>query len=188
METTNYSDENLGKELFRKGISNKNIDDILKALKEARRLFTWYDLRKDCGQRPSEHEVVSHMILPLFLGLGWSHQQIAVEWKNVDMAFFKNTPTTEENCIMILEAKGLGYPLSNILDQPKKYVKNLGLRKVKNIIVTDGANLFVYKKDQDQWDENPTAYLNIRHLKKEYPLPPNTNAVDTLVGLQPTAL
>lgn len=188
VETFDYSDKNLGKELFRKGISNKNIDDILKALKEAGRLFTWYDLKKDCGQRPSEHEVVSHMILPLFLGLGWSHQQIAVEWKNVDMAFFKNTPTTKENCIMILEAKGLGYPLSNILDQPKKYVKNLGLRKVKNIIVTDGANLFVYKKDQDQWDENPSAYLNIRHLKKEYPLPPNTNAVDTLVGLQPTAL
>ena len=188
IQASNYSDEDLGKALFKEGISNKNIDDILKALKQASRLFTWYDLKEDGGRRPSEHEVVSHMILPLFLGLGWSHQQVAVEWNHVDMAFFKKTPTIKENCVMILEAKGLGNPLSNVLDQPKKYVKNLGLKNVKLILVTDGANLFVYKKDRDQWDENPAAYLNIRYVQKEYPLPPKTNAVDTLVRLQPGAL
>ena len=41
---------------------------------------------------------------------------------------------------------------------------------------------------QNQWDENPVAYLNIRYVQKEYNLPPKTNAVDTLVRLQPSAL
>jgi len=100
-----YKEEELGVELFRAGISNKNIDDILKALQQADRLCSWYDeleryAQRTSGhdtQRPSENEVVSHIILPLFLGLGWSHQQMAVEWKRVDVAFFKGTPPTKKS-------------------------------------------------------------------------------------------
>jgi len=110
---------------------------------QAERLCAWYR-SDDCGRKPSENEIVSHMILPLFLGLGWSHQQIAVEWNNVDMAFFKTTPTTEENCVMIVEAKGLGQALSKVLEQPQRYVARRGLRNVRYIVTTDGANIFVY--------------------------------------------
>ncbi|GAG90147.1 unnamed protein product, partial [marine sediment metagenome] len=118
IDTSVYSDEELGIQLFRAGISNKNIEDIVKALQQAERLCYWY-WSDQCGQRPTENEVVSHIILPLFLGLGWSHQQIAVEWNKIDMAFFKNTPTTPEKCVMVLEAKGLGSALSEVLHQPK---------------------------------------------------------------------
>ena len=178
-----YSDEELGVELFRAGISNKNINDILIALQQAQRLCAWYPR---CGRSPSENEIVSHIILPLFLGLGWSHQQIAVEWKRVDMAFFKKTPTVSENCVMVLEAKGLGSALSAVLNQPKAYVQSLKLTNVRYILTTDGENLFVYKKSGNEWEPNPSGYLNVRTLQKQYVLPRDTSLVETLVRLQPS--
>ena len=82
IDSSLYTDEELGVQLFQAGISNKNIEDISKALRQAERLCAWY--RLEDGKRPSENEVVSHIILPLFLGLGWSHQQVAVEWQRRD--------------------------------------------------------------------------------------------------------
>ena len=180
-----YTDEKLGVELFQAGISNKNVSDILVALQQAERLLAWYPRSR---RRPSENEIVSHIILPLFLGLGWSHQQVAVEWNNVDMAFFKKTPTTEENCIMVLEAKGWGNPLSDVLRQPKRYVQSLKLKNVKHILTTDGENLLVYEKSGDEWISNPTGYINVKTLQKQYVVPKNTSLVDTLVSLQPSAV
>lgn len=182
-----YSQEELGIELFRAGISNKNIEDITKALRQAERLRAWYR-SKHCGRSPTEHEIVSHMILPLFLGLGWSHQQIAIEWNKIDIAFFKHTPTIPKHCVMILEAKGLGRGLIEVLEQPKRYIESLGLDKVKYIVTTDGANLFVYTRSGNSWNPAPVGYLSIKRLQKEYILPKHTNAIDTLVRLQPSAL
>jgi predicted type IV restriction endonuclease len=186
-----YNDDELGVQLFQAGISNKNIEDIIKALRQAERLHAWY--RSEANQleisrRPSENEVVSHIVLPLFLGLGWSHQQIAVEWKNVDMAFFENAAAKEKDCVMILEAKGLGQPLDDVLEQPRRYVASLGLKRTKYIITTDGANLFVYRRKGKAWDSVPVGYINIRSIQKENILPKHTNLIDTLVMLQPSSV
>ena len=185
IDSSVFSDDALGVELFRAGISNKNVSDILLALQQAERLLAWYPRS---GRNPTENEIVSHIILPLFLGLGWSHQQSAVEWKKVDMAFFKKTPTNEENCVMVLEAKGLGNPLSDVLHQPKHYAQSLGLTNVKHILTTDGENLFVYEKSGNEWISNPTGYFNVRLRQKQYVVPKNTSLVDTLVNLQPSAV
>ena len=183
-ETDLYKEEELGVALFRAGISNRNIDEILKVIQQAARLCAWYQSGEQ-KPRPSEHEIISHVTLPVFLGLGWSHQQMAVEWNRVDIAFFKTTPTTPENCIMILEAKGLGQALSEVLQQPLAYVKNLGLANVRYILTTDGANLFVYGRRGQEWDLNPVGYINFLSLQKRYVLPEATDLVETLVSLQP---
>ena len=185
IDASTYTEETLGVELFRAGISNKNIDDILKALQQSGRLCSWY-WSEHCGRSPSENEVVSHIILPLFLGLGWSHQQMAVEWNKVDISFFKNTPTKVDNCVMVLEAKGLGKALSEVLEQPQRYVNNLKLKNARYILTTDGANLFVYGKSGDRWNPNPIGYISVSSLQKEYILPKGTNLVGTLVMLQPS--
>jgi len=183
-----YSPEELGIELFQSGISNKNIEDIISALEQADRLCSWYWSDKS-GRYPTENEVISHIVLPLFLGLGWSHQQIAVEWNRVDMAFFSMAPTNKNNCVMVLEAKGLGSGLGKVLKQPKNYVKNLDLNNVNYIITTDGANLFIYGQDKNgEWNDKPIAYLSVPHLQKEYILPKDTNPVSTLVMLKPGVL
>ncbi len=179
-----YRDEELGVALFRAGISNRNIDDILKALQQAARLCAWYQSGEQ-KPRPSEHEVISHVTLPIFLALGWSHQQMAVEWNRVDIAFFKATPTSAENCVMVLEAKGLGQALSEVLQQPKDYVNALKLVNVHYILTTDGPNLFVYQRAGGAWKPNPVGYINFLSLQKQYLLLEDTNLVETLVSLQP---
>ena len=79
------------------------------------------------------------------------------------MAFFIGTPTTRENCVMVLEAKGLGQPLSNVLHQPIRYIQELDLDEVRLIVTTDGENIYVYKKKGNSWkaDENPFSRSNI---------------------------
>lgn len=188
VNTERYSDEELSVELFQAGISNKNTDDILAALRQAERLCSWYDTQD--SDRPTEHEIVSHVILPIFLGLGWSHQQIAVEWKKIDMAFFKKTPTIPDNCIFVLEAKGLGKPLSEKHSQARGYVDKQGLESVKYIATTDGATLFLYEKSKKGWcdEPSPIGYLDVRSLQKQYILPEDTNLVKTLVQLQPGSM
>ncbi len=104
------------------------------------------------------------------------------------MAFFKTTPTTEENCVAIVEAKGLGQALSEVLDQPQQYVARLGLKNVKYIVTTDGANIFIYGKKQGQWDSNPVGYINVLSLQKEYVLPKGIDVVESLVKLQPGSI
>ena len=181
-----FDDENLGIELFRAGVSNKNIEDILTALRQAERLCSWY-WSDFSGRYPTEHEVVTHIVLPLFLGLGWSHQQIAVEWKRVDMALFIQTPTKDDKCVIVVEAKGLGRALGDVISQPIEYIENLKLDQVRRLVLTDGANLFVYQRKPGSldWNEMPIGYLNIQRLQREYVLPKGTNLVQTLVELQP---
>lgn len=182
-----YEEDELGVELFQAGVSNKNIEDILAALRQAARLCSWYHSGK-AGRYPTEHEVVSHIVLPLFLGLGWSHQQIAVEWNRVDVAFFKRTPTDRDSCVMILEAKGLGSGLGDVLGQPQDYSTGLQLNNVRYIVTTDGANLFLYEKVDGQWGSDPVGYVSIPSLQHEYVLPKGTSLIETLVRLQPNAI
>lgn len=185
IDTSMFDDDSLGVALFQSGISNRNIEEIIRVLAQAERLCSWYSSR-DCGRSPTENEIVSHIVLPLLLGLGWSHQQIAVEWKRVDMALFKTTPTTEDTCVMIVEAKGLGNALTDVVHQALRYVESLGLRKVEQVVTTDGPNLFVYKKRKGNWDLDPAGYLSVSRLQRQYVLPRGTNLVGTLVMLQPS--
>lgn len=183
-----YSDEELSVALFRAGVSNKNTEDILAALRQAERLCSWYETQN--SERPTEHEVVSHVILPIFLGLGWSHQQIGIEWKKIDMAFFKTPPSHPENCVMVLEAKVLGKPLVERYSQALGYVAKHGLESVRYIVIADGASLLLYGRPGGGWqnDAIPIGYLDVRSLQKEYVLPEGTDLVRTLVQLQPGSM
>lgn len=186
-DTRVYTDDKLRVELSRAGVNNKNIEDIVAKLSQAKHLISWY--RTDgSGRKLAEYEVVSHIVLPLFLGLGWSYKQIAVEWNKVDMAFFERTPATEANCVMVLEAKGLERGLSQILHQPQDYVRRLGLEGVRHIVTTNGTELFVYEKSGTDWNPNPVGYLSIPSLQREYVRPKGTNLIDTLVRLQPNTI
>jgi hypothetical protein len=186
LDSSTYTEEELGEELFRAGISNRNIHEIYAALRQADNLRSWY-YEDASGQRPTEHEVVSHMVLPLFLGLGWSHQQMAVEWNNIDMAFFSRTPTSERNCVMVLEAKGMGQGLDDILDQPIRYIKRNRLRRVRYIVATNGEIFLVYGRSRGSWGSDPIAFLDVACLQKRYVIPKGTTPIKTLVMLQPSS-
>jgi hypothetical protein len=78
VDTTPYTDEELSVALFRTGIGSRNIEEIFAALRQAKRLCSWYRAADQSG-RPTDNEVVSPVVLPIFLGLGWSQQQIVAE-------------------------------------------------------------------------------------------------------------
>ncbi|MDZ4779859.1 MAG: hypothetical protein SGJ19_06380 [Planctomycetia bacterium] len=68
----------------------------------------WYRSSGLATNRPSEHEIVAQVILPLMIALGWSEQLLAVEWHKIDLAVFRGTPTDAEHCELVCEAKAIG--------------------------------------------------------------------------------
>jgi hypothetical protein len=181
--------EELGTELFSKGLPNEDVDKFILAIQRQRRLVKWYqESGKQC-KRPSEHEVVAYMILPLLLALGWSEQLLAVEWRKVDLAAFVRTPTIPTNCCLVCEAKGYGYGLQNIFSQATTYVKKLKFYNCKRILLTDGARLYLYERIKDNnWNENPVGYLNVNMIRTNHLIPSGINSVDTIMALTPAGI
>lgn len=180
------SDDELRIKLFQRGLSSSQIESIIAALRQCKQLHVWYNTNKHSGGRPTEHEVISHLTLPLFLALGWSHQQIAVEWKRVDVALFLTTPTESQNCVGIVEAKGHGDALGNVLSQPEQYVKKLKLDNVRKIIITDGSNIFIHDRVNGIISPTPSGYLNTSFITESYFLPENASAIDALIKMLPS--
>lgn len=176
--------ETLGVELFKAGLSNKNIEDILAAMQQGERLCSWYREQSTSGRWPTEFEVVSHIIVPLLLGLGWSHQQIAVEWDKVDVALFETLPTSKGSCKIIIEAKGLGKPLGLVNQQPLDYIKKKNLSNVSKYVITDGENFFIFGKMNNDWVDEPIGYFNLSHRKRDYVIPKNSGFASSLIMLK----
>ncbi len=182
------SEDQLGRELFAHGLPNDSVDNVLQALQRQRRLAEWYGSAGRLVARPTEHEVVAHMILPLLLALGWSEQLLAVEWHKIDLAAFRATPTTKDNCVLVCEAKGFGHGLQNVLEQALKYHSRHKLSACNKILITDGARLYLYERRDGEWSDEAAGYLNVHHIRRNHLAPPNTNAVDTIVALTPTGV
>ena len=181
--------EELGEELFSKGLPNEAIDKVILAIQRQRRLAKWYEEHGERSKRPKEHEVVAHMILPLLLALGWSEQLLAVEWNRIDLAAFWSTPTTKDNCCLACEVKRLGHGLQDTFAQPTDYVEKRKLNHCKKILLTDGIRLYLYQRPKKGgWDETPVGYLNIKLIRTNHIAPAGTNAVDTIMALTPAGL
>ena len=117
--------------------------------------------RQAFGDHPSEDELVSHSVVPFLRSLGWPPEWIAVKWRYIDIAVFKDLPRTRENCFFIIEAKRLGQGVEGALDQAKSYVRQLGLSC--DIVVTDGIR---YRMYSNQKGFTHVAYANLFRLKK----------------------
>ena len=157
------SDEELADELFSRGLSHRATEDVVTALDRQRRLIDWYREQGRVTGRPSEHEVVAHVVLPLLLALGWSEQLLAVEWNRIDLAGFSSAPTTSMTCSLVCEAKGLGHGLAGVLGQATRYVEQRELVNCRRILLTDGGRFYLYDRLADDlvWNEEPACYLNV---------------------------
>jgi hypothetical protein len=181
--------EELGEELFSRGLPNEAVNKVILAIQRQRRLAKWYEEHGEKSKRPKEHEVVAHMILPFLLALGWSEQLLAVEWKRIDLAAFSGTPTTPENCCLVCEAKPFEHGLQDTFAQATSYAKKLKLDKCTKILLTDGIRLYLYRKlNAGEWDKTPFGYLNIKLIRTNHIAPADTNAVDTIMALTPAGI
>lgn len=180
--------DDLGLALFRHGLGNEAVSRVQDAIQKQRRLIEWYRLSGMAADRPTEHEVVAHIILPLMLALGWSEQLLAVEWNRIDLGVFRGTPTDRQSCGMVCEAKGMGHALQDVFLQATGYVERLDLRACNRILVTDGQQFFVYHRANGEWPDQPAGYFNVLKLRERCVCPADTNAVETLMSLTPARI
>lgn len=174
--------------LFAKGLPNRAVDEVVQAVSRQRRLQAWYQALPRGTKRPTEHEVVAHMVLPLLLALGWSEQLLAVEWRKIDLAGFLGTPTEEANCVLVCEAKR-GGGLQEDYEQAQKYVEDHQLARCSHILLTEGNRFYLYKRrPRDPWPESPTGYVNFSKLRTNHLAPAGTNAIDTIIELTPQSM
>lgn len=176
--------EQLSDALFREGLSYDASLHVERAIRKLRGLLDWYGEERSPG-RPTEHEVVAHMILPLLLALGWSEQLLAVEWKKIDLAVFTHTPTDAAACGLVCEAKGMDSPLQDVVEQAIGYCKQHKLDNCRKILVGNGGYFSVYRKRDDGWEPEPSGYISLRKLRRHYLWPKGTDAVKTLMALTP---
>ncbi len=178
--------EEIGQKLFSKGLANDAVDKVVLAITRQRRLLTWYNSPGHSGGRPTEHEVVAHMVLPILLALGWSEQLLAIEWNKIDLAIFDRTPTNKETCALVCEAKTAGHGLQGAVEQAKRYVKNLQLTNCEKILVTEGGRFYLYEQSGGDW--GLIGYLNVEQVREKYAFPRGTGGIDTLVALTPAGI
>jgi hypothetical protein len=183
-ESKSLTLEDFGLGLFNSGLSNDSVERALEAIEKCRRLGSWY--QEHDGREPSEHEIVAHTCIPMMLALGWSEQMLAVEWRHIDLAFFDRMPTTEENCVMICEAKRPHRPLESALDQAINYVEKRRLVRCRTIVLSAGTRLTTYRKMRGGW--YASGAINFMRLRDRHVIPHNTSAVETLMSLTPGRL
>jgi hypothetical protein len=118
--------------------------------------------RQRLGEHPTEDEIVAHLIVPFFRALGWRPEQIAIKWRYIDLALFRELPRTPENCAFIVEAKQLGAGVEGALEQAIGYAK--AINSACDVVVTDGVRYRLYDNSNSY---RPAAYANLCRLKKE---------------------
>lgn len=117
--------DEVGRELFARGVANDSVEKLVAAIERQRRLLNWYRQLGAASGRPTEHEVVAHTVLPMLLALGWSEQLLAIEWKRVDLAAFWTMPSTPAHCVLACEAKVRNHGLQDVRQQAFGYVRDL---------------------------------------------------------------
>lgn len=183
------STEDLGMSLFKAGLSNEAVEHVIATMAKIVRLNAWYRSVKMDG-RPTEHEIVAHMMVPLMLGMGWSEQLVAIEWNHTDVTFFRATPQKDrdprKDCVMLLEAKRPDQSLDGAYKQATDYVTENLLDNCRRIITTDGAHLLLYKRDpQGDWPPTPSGYVKLSRVRECNLFPMGTSGVETLMELVP---
>ena len=128
---------------------------------QAADLVPLFQDRQGFGEQPSEDELIAHFVVPTLRALGWPPENIAVQWRHIDVAVFTALPRTPENCHLVIEAKRLGAGVEGALEQAKGYVAMLGVPR--DVIVTDGVRFRMYAADRSF---EPLAYANLVRLKQ----------------------
>ena len=163
-------DEKAADELFKTGLSLQSVESTISSIQRIRRLSKWY--HKEGW--PFEHEIVGFMTLPLLLSLGWSEQQLAIEWKRIDIAGFRKIPDDNnklrrpENCQMVIEVKQFYQGLNAGLNQAREYESRIESRRPRICVATDGVRFRLIQisgvANDENGSEDSSAYMNLEKL------------------------
>ena len=171
-------DDEILKLLIEEGLRPSSSDEVTSTISKIRLLADYYYKQYgypwvDIG----EHEVRTFLVIPLLLALGWSEQQIKIELacgdrKRVDIAYFrkpcksKNREEWKKECVAIIETKSFGSGLDYAHKQVKTYSKVFP--RCQAVITTNGYCYRVYLRKNNQFQETPSAYINLLQPRDKY--------------------
>jgi hypothetical protein len=117
--------------------------------------------RERFGDHPCEDEMIAHYAVPLLRALGWPPENIAVQWRSIDICVFRALPRVPANIEFIVEAKRLGEGVEGALAQAQGYAS--ALEVACDLVVTDGLRYRLYDGPSGF---QPAAYANLMRLKQ----------------------
>ena len=164
--------------LFDHGVASASITSLLNEVGELIRIAKWYQR----SSKPSEHETVAYLIVPLLRALGWTPQRMAVEWNHVDVALFEQLPRSDETLSIVVEAKKMDNSCLAAMSQAMSYAE--GKTSCHRLIVTDGLRYGVYTRNMLE-PFHLYAYLNLTRLRNDYPIFECKGAEEALLAMAP---
>ncbi|NBO91115.1 MAG: hypothetical protein EBV06_02175 [Planctomycetia bacterium] len=183
--TKELKDNEMLHHLICRGLRPANAVELTTAIQRVRLLARYY--YNECHWKEvREHEVRTFLIIPFLLALGWSEQQIKIEFPvqnarhsgtsngRIDLACFcrpHKRGSTNEDCVLILETKGFSQGLEYAHSQGKEYAVHFP--KCQAVIASNGYCYKAYKRIGDQFDSEVSAYLNLLQPRDRYPRCPN---------------
>ena len=191
-ETKTVKDCEILKCLIKAGLRPSSADELTNAISRIRLLADYY--YKHCKWADiREHETRTFLVVPLLLALGWAEQQIKIELAcdggKVDIALFrKNYEGNKKDCVAIIETKGFSSGLDYADKQAKTYSKNFP--ECKTVVITNGYCYKIYEKNgADNFEEYPSAYMNLLKPKDKHPLDPENvkGVLDAIKCLLPNS-
>jgi hypothetical protein len=164
--------------LFDHGVASASITNLLNEIGELTRIAKWYQR----SGKPSEHETVAYLVVPLLRALGWTPQRMAVEWNHVDVALFEQLPRSDETLRVVVEAKKMDNSCLTAISQAMSYAE--GKTGCHRLIVTDGLRYGVYTRTALE-PFHLYAYLNLTRLRHDYPIYECKGAEEALLAMAP---
>ncbi|MBN3756081.1 hypothetical protein G3N95_24285 [Paraburkholderia sp. Tr-20389] len=164
--------------LFDHGVASSSITNLMGEIGELTRIAEWYTRTK----KPSEHETVAYLVVPLLRALGWTPQRMAVEWNFVDIALFERLPRQDENLCAVVEAKKMEDSCLTAMSQALGYAKSRSA--CHRLIVTDGLRYGVYTRPDGE-EFKLYAYFNLTRLRTDYPAYRSKGACEAMLALAP---
>ena len=183
--------ESISEFLFNKGVDRNTIKSLLDQFDGFHQITNFYYSLNDA---PSEHETVTHLVIPLLRSLGWTPQKMAIEFptrlqQKIDVALFENLPREQNSFAIVVEVKKFSYSCMTkaALEQAKKYASNS--ENCRQIILTDGIRYGVFNKNFEETNSESDfelkAYMNLRRLREDYPLYHCKGVQDALLAMVP---
>lgn len=166
--------------LFDHGVASGSITRLMDEIGELTRIARWYGRAQ--GKKPSEHETVAYLVVPLLRALGWTPQRMAIEWNYLDLGLFDRLPRGDETLQVVVEAKKMDNSCLSAKAQAAGYAEKRPA--CRRVIVTDGIRYGVYVKSESDAFEL-YAYLNLSRLRDEYPIYPCHGAEEALLAMSP---
>lgn len=164
--------------LFDHGVASASITNLVHEIEELSRIGRWYQR----SQKPSEHETVAYLAVPLLRALGWTPQRMAIEWNRVDLALFDRLPRGDGNLCAVVEAKKMDDSCLTAMSQALRYAQTR--TDCHRLIVTDGLRYGVYTRPGED-EFRLYAYFNLIRLRKDYPVLHCKGAREALLALAP---